>query len=365
MMKADLVVVGGGPAGSTVAGIAASEGMDVMVLEKEREIGRSPCAGYVGSMDFPDIDPGVIQSKIKGMRTYFPSGRYRDFPINGFNVDRAQFDRELALRAEGCGAKFYMNSDVVGMIMGGKGCDKRNDSSGGYRGVRLRDGKEIKAKVIVGADGASSVISRILNFRNEAVTSVQYEVSDCEVDSEINEIYFDVKYAPVCYVWIFPTSRDSARVGLAVRSHLADKKAIDYLDDFISEHPIASKKFSGSSKTKLTAGIIPVGGLHVRICKDNVLLVGDSAGMADPITGAGISYAMTAGSIAARVVVKAIEQDDLTILGKYEGGFRRIMNRHYEKSSMKRELLDSLGDNESLEKNLPRLWVTFEEYWRT
>ena len=152
MMKADLIVVGAGPAGSTVAKIAASSGLDVIVLEKEREIGRSPCAGYVSSLDFPDIANRVIQSKIEGMRTYFPSGKYTKFPISGFNVDRAGFDRELALSARRCGAKFYINSDVVGLL--GKGenaCD--------YPGALLRDGREIKARVIVGADGASSVFS--------------------------------------------------------------------------------------------------------------------------------------------------------------------------------------------------------------
>jgi len=374
-MNADIVIIGAGPAGSTVARITASEGLKVIVLEKEKEIGKSPCAGYVSCIDFPDIDRKVIQTKINRMRTYLPSGRYQDFLINGFNVNRNLFDRELALNAVRCGAEFHINSEVTNLI----------EKEGEYSGVRTKDGREIRAKVIVGADGASSTISRLLGFKNDVATAVQYEVSNCKVDPEINEIYFDVEYAPGCYAWIFPTSGDSARVGLAVRSYLVDreilserqnfvprdkvntlssgKRVIKYLDSFINEHPIASKKFRKSLKTKLIAGIIPVGGLHKRICKDNIFLVGDSAGMTDPITGAGISYAITAGRIAARAVVKAIKEDDISILKEYEKGFGRIMGRHYEMALKKRKLMDSLTDNKSLERNLPKVWVTFEEYW--
>lgn len=349
-MNADVVVVGAGPAGSTVAGIASSEGLDVIVLEKESGIGKSPCAGYVSCMDFPDIENRVIQSKINRMRTYSPSGKYSDFPINGFNVDRSRFDRELASDAARCGAKYYLNSRAVDLI---------------ENNVLTKDGGEIEAKVIVGADGVSSTISRLLGFRNDVVSAVQYDVSDCRIDPEINEIYFDVDYAPGCYIWVFPTGRDSARVGLAVRSHLADKKAIDYLDGFIGEHPIASEKFRGSSRRGLIAGAIPVGGLHREVCRDNILLVGDAAGMADPVTGAGISYAMTAGRIAARVIVKAIKEDDISLLRRYERGVRRVMDKHYERSLRKRKLLDSLTDNKSLEENLREVWVTFRDYWHS
>lgn len=353
-MNVDVVVVGAGPAGSTVAGIVASEGLRVVVLERESEIGRSPCAGYVGSMDFPDIDARVIQGRVNGMRTYFPSGRYADFPISGFNVDRMLFDRGLAFNAMGCGAKFHVDSEVVSLVRGT-----------GYSTVRMRDGREIDAKVVVGADGVSSIISRLLGFENEVVAAVQYEVLNCIVDPGVNEIYFGVGYAPGCYAWVFPTGRDSARVGLAVRSHLTGKRAADYLNEFIREHPVASSKFANSSKSRLTTGAIPVGGLHTRIQRENILLVGDSAGMADPVTGAGISYSMLAGRVAARAIVKAVKGEDLSFLGEYERVFRRLMDNHYQKSLGKRRLMDSITDNKSLEENLPRVWVTFEEYWRS
>jgi digeranylgeranylglycerophospholipid reductase len=287
-MNADVVVVGAGSAGSTVAGFVSSEGLKVAVLERGKEVGRSPCAGYVGCMDFPDISRGVIQSKIEKMRTFSPSGRCVDFPLNGFNVNRSLFDRELASSAVRCGAEFYMDSEVVGLI----------GEEGGYSGVRTRDGETLEGKVIVGADGPSSIISRLLGFSSEVAVAVQYEVSNCRVDPGVNEIYFDVDYAPGCYVWVFPTGGDSARVGLAVRPGLADRKLVDYLDGFINEHPTASERFKKSSKKGLVYGVIPVGGLHKEICLDNILLVGDSAGMSDPVTGAGIGYSMLAGRIA-------------------------------------------------------------------
>ncbi len=353
-MNADVVIAGAGPAASTVAGITASEGLRVIVLEKEKEIGRSPCAGYVGSMDFPDISGRVIQSKINRMTTFFPSGRHLTSPLNGFNVNRNLFDKELAVTASRQGARFYMNSEVVGFI----------EKEDGYSGIQTRDGKRIKAKILVGADGASSIISRLLGFNNDVATAVQYEISNCRMDPETNEVYFDTGYAPGCYAWIFPTGRDSVRVGLGIRHHLAEKSALDYLNAFIEEHPIASKKLKNALKVRLIAGIIPVGGLRKRIYQDNIVMIEDSAGMTDPVTGAGIGYSMLAGKIAAKAIVEAIKGNDLSRLKRYEQGFRRVMERHYEKSLKKRELMDSLTDNKSLEQNLPRIWVAFKEYWR-
>ncbi len=352
-MNVDVAIVGAGPAGSTVAGIVASAGLKVAVFEKEKEIGRSPCAGYVGCIDFPDISRKVIQSKVDSMKTFFPSGKCMSFLINGFNVDRGLFDKELALSAAKCGAVFHLNSDVVDLI------GKKDN----YSGVRIRGGRKINARVVVGCDGASSVVSRVLGLRNDSVTSIQYDISNCKVDPGVNEIFFDLDYAPGCYVWVFPSGGNSARVGLAVRSHLAGKTALEYLDAFISGHPVASNKFKNCLKTKLSAGPIPVGGLHERICEDNILLVGDSAGMADPVTGAGISYSMLGGRLASQAIIKAIKADDLSLLTEYEQRFRRIMDRHYQKSLTKRKLMDSLTDNRSLEQNLPQVWVTFKEYW--
>ncbi len=346
-MKADVIIVGAGPAGSTVAAYTAAAGVDTLILEKEKEIGKSPCAGYISAMDYPDISSRVIQSRITGMKTYTPTGKNSIFPIKGFNVDRKEFDNELAAYAVECGSQIITGAEV---------------SAVGERGVELRDGRIIEGKVVVGADGPFSIVAKYLGFSVDYVTGVQYEVHDCVVEEYMNEIFFDFDYSPGCYVWIFPSGEMRARVGLAVRRELAKRKAKDYLDSFIDDE---QDRFSGCSKTSLVSGAIPVGGLPEKLVEGNILLVGDAAGMADPVTGAGISYALTSGRIAANAIIKAVKKDDLSILERYDLETKRVLGNHYEHSLRKRKQLDSIRDNKELEENLEEIWPTYKKYWRS
>ena len=85
-----------------------------------------------------------------------------------------------------------------------------------------------------------------------------------------------------------------------------------YLDAFINKSEVANRL--GGEKSEYTVGALPVGGLRENLCIGNVMLVGDSDGMADPITGAGINNTILAGEVAGEVIVNALENDDLTLL---------------------------------------------------
>ncbi|MDF1557786.1 MAG: NAD(P)/FAD-dependent oxidoreductase [ANME-2 cluster archaeon] len=346
-MKYDLVVVGAGPAGSVTAEIVAQAGYEVLVLERDASC-NSPCAGYVSSTINIELPQTFgIQSKVTRMRTYFPDLSFHDFPINGFVADRPAFDMVLALRAESAGARVLWNSPLL---------DVTPD------GVRFRGG-EANTKIIVGADGVFSRTASLLGLEKQRVAvCAQYHLKGIEPLPVTSEIFFNADHAPGGYVWIYPTGEDSAKVGLGI-TQAGSRSPHQYLDAFIAESPLA-KRLDGS-KTEYITGALPIGGLRDRLCFNNVLLVGDSAGMADPVTGAGINSAMLAGEVAGNTIIAALENDDMAILREYETKVRRLLARPLDRSKGKRGKLDEYGNsNELLQKYLPDVWVTFSKYWK-
>ena len=346
-MKYDLVVIGAGPAGSVTAKTVALAGYDVLVLERDDSC-RSPCAGYVSSTINVEL-PGTssIQSKVSRMRTYFPDQSFHDFPINGFVADRSAFDMVLVSMAETAGAQVRWNSPLLDLTP---------------NGVKFRGGKA-DATIIVGADGVFSRTASLLGLKRQRVAvCAQYHLKGIEPLAGTSEIFFDADYAPGGYVWIYPTGEDSAKVGLGI-TEAGSKSPHQYLDAFIDESPLAERL--DGSKTEYITGALPIGGLRDRLCFNNVLLVGDSAGMADPVTGAGINSAMLAAEVAGNTIITALETDDLTILGQYETKVRRLLARPLERSLGKRKQLDGCcNSNELLQQHLPEMWVTFSDYWK-
>jgi len=94
----------------------------------------------------------------------------------------------------------------------------------------------------------------------------------------------------------------------------------------------------------------------VRACLCNVLLAGDSAGMADPVTGGGINNAILAGEIAGKTIIDALEKDDITLLTNYETKIRRMLGKPLGRSLEKRKKMDICFTNELLQEQLPELW---------
>ncbi len=342
-MEYDAIVVGAGPAGSVTAAAVAHAGYRVLVLEKNASC-RSPCAGYVSNTINTDLpDESVIQSKITKMRTYFPDLSFHDFELNGFVVDRPQFDMSLALEAKASGAEIKWNSPLERIFP---------------ERVKFRD-EITDGKIIVGADGVFSKTAALLGLQHQKfAVCAQYHLKGIEPVSRMCEIFFNADYAPGGYVWIYPTGEDSAKVGVGITK---GKSPRAYLDDFINNSPVA-KRLNGM-KTECITGALPVGGLRERLCYGNIILAGDSAGMADPVTGAGLNNAMLAGEMAGRTIIKALENNDLGLLADYEIRVRRLLGRPLARSLEKRKRLEACASNELLQEQLPELWVTFKQYW--
>ena len=133
-----------------------------------------------------------------------------------------------------------------------------------------------------------------------------------------------------------------------------------YLDSFIAGS-FADRIFG--KRTEYITGALPIGGLREKLVSGNILLVGDSAGMADPITGAGIHNAILAGEVAGKTIIDALEKDDIELLSNYETRIRRLLGKPLGRALEKRMKMDACSNNELLQEHLPELWVTFKKYW--
>ncbi|MCX9087345.1 MAG: NAD(P)/FAD-dependent oxidoreductase [Candidatus Methanoperedens sp.] len=341
----DAIIVGAGPAGSVTARTVAHAGYDVLILEKN-ETCRSPCAGYISkTINFDVPDESVLQSDIKQMRTYFPDKSYHDFSLNGYVVDRPSFDISLLSKAKESGAQVMWNSPLV-------------DISPGI--VKFRNGNA-PGKIIVGADGVFSKTASILGLQPQRFAAcAQYHIKDIEPIAQTCEIFFDSDYAPGGYIWIYPTGENSAKVGLGMIKDKNKKSPRQNLDAFIAGSKIANR-LSGKI-TGYIAGALPIGGLREKLVFGNVILAGDSAGMADPVTGAGINNAILAGEVAGKTIIKALENDDIAQLCEYETKIRRLLGRPLGRALEKRIKMDACCNNQLLQEHLPELWVTFKQY---
>ena len=343
LMEHDVIVIGAGPAGSVTAALVARAGFSVLILEKNTSC-RSPCAGYISNninLEIPD--DSVIQSRITKMRTYFPDLSFHDFELNGFVVDRSSFDMWLARKAKDVGARIRWDSSLQEIVQGG---------------VKFCDGIA-HGKIIVGADGVFSKTASLLGFQKQKfAVCAQYHLKRIRPISQTCEIFFNKEFAPGGYVWIYPTGKDSAKVGVGVTKGYPRT----YLEKFINESSL-SERLNGI-KTEYIAGALPIRGLREKLYFGNILLVGDSAGMADPVTGAGINNAILSGEIAGKTIIKALKNNDMRILSEYETNIRRLLGKPFARALEKRKMHDVCSaSNELLQENLPELWVTFRQYW--
>ncbi len=294
-------VVGAGPAGSSAAEALAGAGVSVLLIEKKSEIG-SPvsCGGFLPEISelekllpsarlpetLADMPERIVLHRTRLQRIYSPGGSFKQFAVAGRVLDRRAFDRHLASRAALKGAEILPAT--------------RAELKGGDLLLSGRFKGRISPKVIIGADGPGSMVSRAMgNPAQEVGICLEYEMTDVNIDPDAAEMYFSARYAPGGYAWIIPLSRNSANVGVGVRaSFLSGEKLSEILDRFIADHPVASEKLRGGEVLAVMRGPVPAGGSAPAIQKENMLLAGDAAGQVMATSGGGIPLAVVGGRIA-------------------------------------------------------------------
>ncbi|HHL41573.1 MAG TPA: NAD(P)/FAD-dependent oxidoreductase [Candidatus Bathyarchaeota archaeon] len=347
-LNCDIVIVGAGPAGSMTAKTAADLGANVIIVE-EHETPGSPvyCGEGISSGGLKDSglnpDGPYINQVIDKIQVISPSRKTINLKAKewkGYILDRAEFDKTIAKNAVKAGAKLLTKTKSNGVLFDG-------DQAIGI--IAEKDGYtfEIHAKVVVGADGHSSSTRKtagLENYFDDFASCAQYTLKGLELEdpSQI-EFLVGTNYAPGGYAWVFPKSRDTANVGLGVRK-IHKKPAIMYLKDFIE----SDSRFRDAKIDRITGGICPVSGILDRITLNGLMLVGDSAGQVNPMTGAGIHNSIEAGKIAGRVATEAIAEDNVSErrLNEYRKEFGKYWGKRISDAGKVLSIIDKFSDDD-------------------
>lgn len=347
MLKSDydIVVVGAGPAGSMAARYAATQGVSVLMLEKDRDVGYPVRCGEAvsraGIEEFIPSDPKFIASYINKFSFIAPDDTevVLGFDDAGYILERRIFDYELAKSAAAEGAVILTRAYVNGLII-------EDDIVKGVKYEYNGEQHEVRSKVVIAADGVESRVGRwaglktMVDFRDmECCTQVT--AAGIDVDPNTLFFYFGEEYAPQGYFWVFPKGNKTANIGLGI-SGLAGRKrsAASYLNHFMEKfYPEAPVL------TRIAGGVPSVVTLD-KISAPGIILVGDAARQVNPLSGGGIASGMIGGSIGGRIAgesVKKLYPDHLLTydkawhdrLGKRHEVFDRIKNGIYNFSDKK------------------------------
>ena len=313
----DVVVVGGGPAGATAAADLARLGHAVLLLERGGRI--KPCGGAIPPRLLADfaVPEHLLVARATAARIVSPGDRQVHMPVvGGFvgMVDRDSFDEWLRERAAASGAVRQAGSFT-----------RLDDEADGRVIVRFEtDGAEqrVRARAVVGADGAVSRVARQrIPGRIPYVFAYHEIVRSPEPSTGFDRGRCDIHYAgvlsPDFYAWIFPhgavtsVGTGSAQKGFALRTAVASLRRTAGLD--------------GAETLRCEGAPIPL--RPARRWDDGraVVLAGDAAGVVAPASGEGIFYAMTGGRMAAEAVAGFLATGDVRHLRQAR---RRFMAEH-------------------------------------
>jgi len=282
------LVVGGGPAGSTVARLLAQD-HDVIMAEEHASPGEPMhCAGLVTRRGVPKFAEDSILGLVKGVRFHSALGYVLELEAKASRacvVDRRQFDSILFHKA--------VDAGVVPLV----GAQARALRE--FRGEILTDIRfeghlqEIPAGIVIGADGHKSVCRRFARLPppRHMLSGIQVDLKGAEVDPDFVEVYFGRGLAPGFFAWAIPAG-DRTRVGLCTWD--ADNPPAVYL-----KRLLARKEFSRSKKVSTASGRIPIGPAR-SAASGRIMLVGDAACHAKPLSGGGVYTAVKGGELCAQ-----------------------------------------------------------------
>jgi geranylgeranyl reductase len=300
MLRTKVLVIGGGPAGSTASRMLAREGVDTLLVERNFSFVK-PCGGGFPSPAFGefDIPTDAVKMQVDTVKIVSPTGEELLIPLSGGTisiVDRSCFDPILRKKAAESGATLlearFVRFKEVGKTMTaevatGEGCT------------------DIRADYVIAADGVNSRVRAALDIR-PAPSFLTMTERRGGVHTDLCEFWFGSSHAPLFYSWVFPTGS-----GISVGTGSIDSRAVKtFLQLFIERRGLDKGREGAEAdgQRSLRTYKIPLW-LDDLYHKGRVLFAGDAAGQVMPMSYEGIYYAMKSGEFAARAILNGKMRD--------------------------------------------------------
>jgi digeranylgeranylglycerophospholipid reductase len=341
----DLIVVGAGPAGSMAARFAAEQGVSVLMLEKDRDVGYPVRCGEAiskaGVEEFIEPDEKWITAHINKFLFIAPDNTevklQFDTEQEGYVLERRIFDYELAKTAVKEGAQILTRAYVNGLLID-------DDKVAGVKYEHNGEQKELKAKIVIAADGVESRVGRWagltthIDFRDMECCT-QITAAEISIAQDTLYFYFGKDVAPEGYFWIFPKGENIANIGLGVSGMIGRNfSAKSFLNNFME------KNYPDASVLTTIAGGVPSAITLDKISAPGIALVGDAARQVNPLSGGGIASGMIGASIAGRIAGEAIKRNKLNHLLSYDKAWHDRLGKRHETFNRIKEGIFNFSD---------------------
>ncbi len=328
----DVIIAGAGPGGSSTALFLAKQGVKKVLLVDKAKFPRDKICGDAFSGKSVGIarELGIVADYEKtpnevvyGVRFSSPKRTIVDIPFPGAVKDKNAKPGFCIRRLDGDNVIFQHAKKKTDTLEEFTITDLiwENDFVKGIKG-KTKDGTEheIRAKMVVGADGTSSVVAQkvgqsALPPEHQVIATRGYYEGVTGMTGNI-ELHFVEEIMPG-YFWIFPLDNGWANVGLGLLTSEKTKRKInlkEVQEKIIAENPLFRERFKDAKidAQGIKIWTLPLGSHHRKNHGNGWVLVGDAASLIDPFSGEGIGNAMTSGKFAAKYIAQAIKENDFS-----------------------------------------------------
>ncbi len=337
----DVLIAGGGPAGLATAAAAAAGGRSVLVVHRDAEIGqpvRTSGGSWKQHLDQLEL-PAHLYQPIDTLEFAGPSVRHRfsfgdDHPVV---LDVTGTYRYLAERARAAGAEIRCGTEFSGLQQAAGG--------GWHCRIKSRDGStNIHARHVVDATGHRRVVLSSLGLATppkRVGVGVEYEFENQRPDDHTATLFVGTEFAPSGYGWIFPTNKNTVRVGVGIIRPDTKASAADLLDRFLNSPSAGSLPLATGRLVDKHFGVIPSDGVIAKFAHEAITAVGDSIGIALPLVGEGIRYCIEAG----RKLGEGLAAQPLNLVQEpYEQWWRENYERSFKLAQRINEHISGFND---------------------
>ncbi|MBJ6110054.1 geranylgeranyl reductase family protein [Hymenobacter sp. BT523] len=342
----DVAIIGAGPAGAACALALRASGLRVALLDKAQFPRDKVCGDAIPGHALKalrQLDPAFAEAlwqlqpldAVRQSRLVAPNGDslWMRWKLPSFNSPRETFDAALLELVRLHTPTTILENTILKGLHVDAECVR----------LHLAEGAELTCQVVIGCDGANSVVRRQLlpmplDRAHHCAGVRAYFENIKDAEAGLTEYFFTKDYLQG-YLWIFPVGQGRYNVGLGMLSETVARHKVDLkqvLPEMLATHPALAGRFDDARQLGAIQGFgLPLGGGRtVPVSGARFLLCGDAASLIDPIQGHGIDTAMQSGILAAKQVLACFKKQEFSadFMRSYDAQVAHRISRKLAKS---------------------------------